>query len=176
MPGSTTPLRRGPTCGASGRHVTPAGAIGGKASLDLEGSAIGLCNRAGGLMSEREGEAPAEPVSDLGNATARRSVRRGSPAHSCFAHPNLGTDSIPTTSPSECAAAASARTAFRDSLTRFCSSTAMTLTASLSPTRQTSVTFLTYPSESSLIWHRPSLPGAISMKAPKSLTELTVPS
>src|SRR4029077_178649 len=69
----------------------------------------------------------------------------------------------------------SARTALRDSLTRFWSSTAITLTCMRSPSLQTSLTDLTYPSDNSLMWHKPSLPGTISMKAPKSLIELTTP-
>ena len=52
----------------------------------------------------------------------------------------------------------------------------MTLTCIRSPTLQTSETLETYSSESSLMWHRPSLPGRISMKAPKSLTLVTRPS
>jgi hypothetical protein len=51
----------------------------------------------------------------------------------------------------------------------------MTFTSSLSPILQTSPTDFTNPSASSLMWHSPSLPGAISTNAPKSLIELTVP-
>ena len=46
----------------------------------------------------------------------------------------------------------------------------------MSPTLHTSPTLRTYSSESSLMWHRPSLPGMISMNAPKSFTLVTRPS
>ena len=45
-----------------------------------------------------------------------------------------------------------------------------------SPTLQTSDTRLTKPSDSSLMWHSPSLPGRISTNAPKSLMLVTRPS
>ena len=44
------------------------------------------------------------------------------------------------------------------------------------PAGQTSVTLETYPSDSSLMWTKPSLPGKISTKAPNSLMEVTRPS
>ena len=71
---------------------------------------------------------------------------------------------------------AAGRVALWLSLTRSCSSTSRTLTASMSPTLTTELTSETYSLESSLMWHKPSRPGRISTNAPKSLTLVTRPS
>ena len=53
---------------------------------------------------------------------------------------------------------------------------AITFTWIGSPSLTTSSTRPTYLSSNSLMWHRPSRPGRISMNAPKSLIDVTLPS
>src|SRR5262249_55079685 len=72
-------------------------------------------------------------------------------------------------------APSSAIAALRLSLMRPWSSMRITFTFTMSPIFTTSCTLLTYPSASSEMWHIPSVPGASSMKAPKSFVLTTLP-